>query len=210
MKLELSSLYTRAGALFLAWPVIGSKAFVAHPFSPSHLPKAECASCRQRTECPLSSALSLRAGLLMPSSRYTNTQLRRQHQQHQQRQKHHQNLSCRLSTSGCPPSLLPLVLNDRPARDIQHQAFSTGINISPSISGTMKRPGGTALCSGGGGAGEGGGGQQQGPGTQQLSRQAKLAISVLIDLVGMSSYAVPGLGEVRFDRTKSYWDSLLY
>ena len=36
----------------------------------------------------------------------------------------------------------------------------------------------------------------QGPGTQQLSREAKLAISVLIDLIGMSSYTVPGLGEV--------------
>ena len=36
----------------------------------------------------------------------------------------------------------------------------------------------------------------QGPGTQQLSRQAKLAISVLIDEIGVSSYTVPGLGEV--------------
>ncbi|CAN0432348.1 unnamed protein product [Ascophyllum nodosum] len=36
----------------------------------------------------------------------------------------------------------------------------------------------------------------QGPGTQQLSREAKLAISVLIDLIGMSSYTVPGLGEL--------------
>lgn len=34
-----------------------------------------------------------------------------------------------------------------------------------------------------------------GPGTQNLSRQAKLAISVLIDLIGMSSYALPGIGE---------------
>lgn len=36
----------------------------------------------------------------------------------------------------------------------------------------------------------------QEPGTQGLSRQAKLAISVLIDLIGASSYVVPGLGEV--------------
>lgn len=36
----------------------------------------------------------------------------------------------------------------------------------------------------------------QEPGTQGLSRQTKLAISVLIDLIGVSSYAVPGLGEV--------------
>lgn len=36
----------------------------------------------------------------------------------------------------------------------------------------------------------------QEPGTQGLSRQTKLAISVLIDLVGVSSYVVPGLGEV--------------
>ncbi|CAM9841120.1 unnamed protein product [Scytosiphon promiscuus] len=40
-----------------------------------------------------------------------------------------------------------------------------------------------------------GGGEPMGPGTQQLSRQAKLAISVLIDLIGMSSYALPGVGE---------------
>lgn len=39
-------------------------------------------------------------------------------------------------------------------------------------------------------------GEPMGPGTQQLSRQAKLAISVLIDLIGMSSYALPGVGEV--------------
>ncbi|CAB1100012.1 unnamed protein product [Ectocarpus sp. CCAP 1310/34] len=38
-------------------------------------------------------------------------------------------------------------------------------------------------------------GEPMGPGTQQLSRQAKLAISVLIDLIGMSSYALPGVGE---------------
>ncbi|CAM9594947.1 unnamed protein product [Ectocarpus sp. 12 AP-2014] len=38
-------------------------------------------------------------------------------------------------------------------------------------------------------------GEPRGPGTQQLSRQAKLAISVLIDLIGMSSYALPGVGE---------------
>lgn len=48
---------------------------------------------------------------------------------------------------------------------------------------------------GGGGGGAGGGGGQ-GSGTQQLSRQAKLAISVLIDLIGMSSFALPGIGEV--------------
>eukprot|EP00904_Undaria_pinnatifida_P005862 jgi/Undpi1/2405/HiC_scaffold_13.g05786.m1 len=47
---------------------------------------------------------------------------------------------------------------------------------------------------GGGGGGAGGGGGQ-GSGTQQLSRQAKLAISVLIDLIGMSSFALPGIGE---------------
>lgn len=39
-------------------------------------------------------------------------------------------------------------------------------------------------------------GEPMGPGTQQLSRQAKLAISILIDLIGMSSYALPGVGEV--------------
>lgn len=42
----------------------------------------------------------------------------------------------------------------------------------------------------------GGGGEPRGPGTQQLSRQAKLAISILIDLIGMSSFALPGVGEV--------------
>eukprot|EP00752_Nemacystus_decipiens_P007129 g6385.t1 len=34
-----------------------------------------------------------------------------------------------------------------------------------------------------------------GPGTQNLSREAKLAISVLIDIIGVSSFAVPGVGE---------------
>ncbi|CAN0086910.1 unnamed protein product [Pylaiella littoralis] len=48
----------------------------------------------------------------------------------------------------------------------------------------------TALYANGGGMDN-----PQGPGTQQLSRQAKLAISILIDLIGMSSYALPGLGE---------------
>lgn len=35
-----------------------------------------------------------------------------------------------------------------------------------------------------------------------LSRGAKLIISVLIDLVGMSSYTIPGLGEVRHSTTR--------
>lgn len=61
---------------------------------------------------------------------------------------------------------------------------STALNLNSS------GPGG-----GGGGGGAGGGGGE-GPGTQQLSRQAKLAISVLIDLIGMSSFALPGIGEV--------------
>lgn len=30
-----------------------------------------------------------------------------------------------------------------------------------------------------------------------LSRQAKLLVSVMIDLIGMSSYVLPGMGEVR-------------
>lgn len=50
----------------------------------------------------------------------------------------------------------------------------------------------TALFANGGGMDN-----PQGPGTQQLSREAKLAISILIDLIGMSSYALPGLGEVK-------------
>lgn len=62
---------------------------------------------------------------------------------------------------------------------------STALNLNSS------GPGG-----GGGGGGAGGGGGGEGPGTQQLSRQAKLAISVLIDLIGMSSFALPGIGEV--------------
>lgn len=40
-------------------------------------------------------------------------------------------------------------------------------------------------------------GGEGGSGTQQLSRETKLAISILIDLIGISSYALPGLGEVR-------------
>ena len=39
-----------------------------------------------------------------------------------------------------------------------------------------------------------------GPGTQNLSREAKLAISVLIDIIGVSSFAVPGVGEVNVER----------
>jgi len=35
-----------------------------------------------------------------------------------------------------------------------------------------------------------------GPGTPNLSREAKLLISVLIDVIGVSSFAVPGVGEV--------------
>lgn len=44
----------------------------------------------------------------------------------------------------------------------------------------------------------GGGGRQDGGDAQQqtISREAKLLISVLIDLVGVSSYVLPGLGEV--------------
>lgn len=67
---------------------------------------------------------------------------------------------------------------------------STALNLNSSGSGGVGGGGGA-----GGGGGEGGGGGQ-GPGTQQLSRQAKLAISVLIDLIGMSSFALPGVGEV--------------
>lgn len=43
---------------------------------------------------------------------------------------------------------------------------------------------------------EGGAPTPTGPGTQNLSREAKLAISVLIDIIGVSSFAVPGVGEV--------------
>lgn len=50
----------------------------------------------------------------------------------------------------------------------------------------------TALFADGGGWDD-----PMGPGTQKLSRQAKLAISILIDLIGMSSYALPGVGEVN-------------
>lgn len=56
---------------------------------------------------------------------------------------------------------------------------------------TCSRRSSSALGANAGRGGEGGGG------TQQLSREAKLAISILIDLIGMSSYALPGLGEVR-------------
>lgn len=53
----------------------------------------------------------------------------------------------------------------------------------------------TALAAGSG-KGDDDSSTSVGPGTQSLSRQAKLAVSILIDLIGMSSYALPGLGEV--------------
>ena len=40
------------------------------------------------------------------------------------------------------------------------------------------------------------GSRGRGPGTQHLSRKSKLAMSVLIDLIGMSSYLLPVLGQV--------------
>lgn len=46
-----------------------------------------------------------------------------------------------------------------------------------------------------------------GPGTPNLSREAKLLISVLIDVIGVSSFAVPGVGEVSFALLGWRWGS---
>lgn len=81
------------------------------------------------------------------------------------------------------------------------QRHDSRSRMRPLTTGLGRRRASPAVVALGAASGPGGGGTDGRGGVegkQELSRQAKLWISVMIDLVGISSYALPGLGEVRY------------